>query len=997
MRKTFIVAVVLCLSALCARAQFYTHGSDPSNLKWYSTETPYYKIIYPEGTDSLARVYGRLLEQFRAPMGHTIGTTPGDLPKGKKLPVILHTHNPYSNGSVAWAPRRMDIFTLPEAYGSDPTPWEIQLAAHEPRHQAQLQYGYEGLFKYGTWLFGEGFNPVVWALYLDGPLGEGDAVAAETGLAAGGRARTADFLNYFRVAYDNGDWRTWNRWRLGSFKYYTPDYYKIGYMTVAGARVFGEDPMAIRTVMDRSLNKPWKIAPYSFMAGKNYRQYAEKFNAIWQEEDAARAPYIPSERLSEKERFPVFHTGVTAMDGTLYMIRNGFTRNTELVAWKDGEWTTIMPFSSNSSAVYADQAHGRLYWSETVSDIRWDLEGRSIIRYYDTRKEAAADLTHEGRLYNPNPSPDGYSLAVAEYPVTGGSAAVIISTADGRQEARYPAPSGVQVVEATWLDRDLFALCLEDGGYSIRRVGTWDKVFGPVLAKMCNIGSTDDGRLEFVSDASGVNELYYYRPGDADMVQVTSTRYGANEFALDGDYLYYVSQTLDGYAFMRTPGDSLAFRTVPASTVHTYPVEDAITAQENTRGAVDFNMPVEFSPAKRYRKLPHLMKFHTWLPLYVDYDAVKNASFDFSYDNVSIGATAFFQNDLGTMSGAIGYALHPDPDKDKAWRNALHAKLTYTGLYPVIEGSLDIGDHAARLYQLVEYNAFGQTKLSAVRSSLDYPIVSASVKAYVPLSFSKGGVMYGFTPQARYSVSNNYFTTSSIVFDAPAGVFKDLPARYFFRGFKRGENYVMQSLSASVRGYVMLPRTHSRVYPRWGIGAEAGGYVRLGLQNLFAPDVYGYVYGYTPGLYQTHGLKLTALVQKLLWGEGTAFADSYANTTPRGFGSAASSAVTSENNPLQWKVTADYAMPFTIGGDLSLMPVLYIHNFVATPHFDFTGLGKSNLWSVGADLAAKIAYVFPVAIDMTLGVSFDMLGGTWYGHTGQTRNWYVGPVFDMSF
>ena len=80
----------MCLSALCARAQFYTHGSDPSNLKWYSTETPYYKIIYPEGTDSLARVYGRLLEQFRAPMGHTIGTTPGGLPKGKKLPVILH-------------------------------------------------------------------------------------------------------------------------------------------------------------------------------------------------------------------------------------------------------------------------------------------------------------------------------------------------------------------------------------------------------------------------------------------------------------------------------------------------------------------------------------------------------------------------------------------------------------------------------------------------------------------------------------------------------------------------------------------------------------------------------------------------------------------------------------------------------------------------------------------------------------------------------------------
>ena len=235
MRKTFITAALLCLSALCARAQFFTHGSDPSNLRWYSTETPYYKLIYPEGADSLARVYGRLLEQFREPIGHSAGTTPGAILK--KMPVVLHTHNPYSNGSVGWAPKRMDMFTVPEPYGADPVPWEVQLTAHEPRHQAQMQYAYDGWFKYGTWLIGDGFSPLVWALYLDWAMGEGDAVVAETGLTTGTRARTADFLNYFRVAYDSGDWRTWNRWRYGSFKYYAPDHYRIGYMTVAGARV----------------------------------------------------------------------------------------------------------------------------------------------------------------------------------------------------------------------------------------------------------------------------------------------------------------------------------------------------------------------------------------------------------------------------------------------------------------------------------------------------------------------------------------------------------------------------------------------------------------------------------------------------------------------------------------------------------------------------------------------------------------------------------------
>ena len=46
----------------------------------------------------------------------------------------------------------------------------------------------------------------------------------ETGLWNGTRARTADFLNYYRVALDQGDYRNWFRWRYDSFKHYTPDH-----------------------------------------------------------------------------------------------------------------------------------------------------------------------------------------------------------------------------------------------------------------------------------------------------------------------------------------------------------------------------------------------------------------------------------------------------------------------------------------------------------------------------------------------------------------------------------------------------------------------------------------------------------------------------------------------------------------------------------------------------------------------------------------------------
>ena len=995
MRKTVLSAVVILLTAISSRAQFYTQGSDPSYLKWYSTETPYYKIIYPQGADSLARVYGRLLEQFRVPMGNTIGITPGDGQR-TKMPVILHTHNVYSNGSVAWAPRRVDLFTLPDPYGSDPTPWEIQLVSHEPRHQAQLQYGYEKGFKIGTWLFGEGFNPVLWARYLDGPLGEGDAVAAETGLAAGTRARTADFLNYFRVAYDQGDFRTWNRWRLGSFKHYVPDYYTIGYMTIAGERVFGNNAMATRKLLDHNHKAPLDFAQYSFKAGKNFRKYAEQFNAVWQEEDAARAPFMPEERISPKEAFPVMYSSVTSMNGVIYALRSGYTHTDEMVRFVNGKWVKEMPFASQTSSLAPDQDRCRFYWSETLPHPRWQLDGKSIIRYYDTIRHKIFDLTKNGRYYNPRPSHDGQLLAVAEYPVEGGSAAVLLSTFDGEVVSRFPAPAGVQATYLGWLGDQLYALAIEDGGgalYSISVAGEWKRIIGPVPAKMIELSGEGDC-LEWTSDASGVNEFYQYYPSSGRLVKVTNTRYGAKEFCMEGGYLYYTTMSLDGEHVARTPVSDLPMVAVKADEFHRYKVEDALTAQENAIGAVDLSMPVAFTDPIPYRKLAHPLKFHTWLPLYVDYDAVENDTFDISYEYVSPGLSAFFQNDLGTFSGELGYAIHPNPDHDKSWRNALHARLTYTGLYPVFEASFDIGDRAARQYRLGEYDLWGKTARASSGGLRDVPSLTASLRAYVPLSYRKGGLLYGITPQLRYTVSNNLYNTAPILYKAPDALFVDLPTSFGFVGFGEGQYNFIHNASASLRGYFMLPRPHNRVYPKLGIGAEIGGYIRPGLMDIFKPITYGYVYGYLPGLYKTHGLKLTAMKQQQM--NDAYFPDITLNTLPRGFDSSISSIIAASNSS-QWRITADYAMPFCIRGDISLMPIFYIRNFVLTPHFDYTGFSEGNLWSAGIDIAANMGYVIAFAFDATIGLSFSYLGGTWFGNTGLRLPFNIGPVFEVDF
>ena len=444
----------------------------------------------------------------------------------------------------------------------------------------------------------------------------------------------------------------------------------------------------------------------------------------------------------------------------------------------------------------------------------------------------------------------------------------------------------------------------------------------------------------------------------------------------------------------RMPVDNLHPREVQYADIHRYFLADAMTEQEQTLGpAPDLTSAVPMSAPKRYYKWAHPLRLHSWLPLYVNYDSVMESSMDLSYKTASIGLSGFFQNTLGTVSGMVGYSLHRSPDEPACWRNAVHAKLVYKGLYPVFEASVDVGDRRSRQYFVNRfYNGNGYS-LSTGTFLHDAPLVEASFRAYVPLSFRRHGVNYGIIPQVRYAITNNGMATDPVVWN-PRGYFQGLPTRLYISDTGGDASVLMQRLSMSVRGYAMLPTAENAVYPRLGIGAELGGNFRPGLGQLFTPNAYAYLYGYLPGLWRTQGLRLTALLQRQFRTEELIFGELSANTLPRGFDDEIGPIV-AQGNPLQWKVTADYAIPIYVG-DINIPGLAYIKNFVLTPHGDYTGLSNGNLWSAGADLTAEMAKLI-LPFDSSLGVSFSWLGGSWYEKTGQERPWSVELVFDMDF
>ena len=145
----------------------------------------------------------------------------------------------------------------------------------------------------------------------------------------------------------------------------------------------------------------------------------------------------------------------------------------------------------------------------------------------------------------------------------------------------------------------------------------------------------------------------------------------------------------------------------------------------------------------------------------------------------------------------------------------------------------------------------------------------------------------------------------------------------------------------------MLSTPNSAVYPKWGIGVEAGASGNLESSAYLAPMGYGYVYGYVPGIVPAQGLKLTAMAQTKL-SQKAIFGQAAVNIMPRGMSRNTSLLQQlSVGNNLLTRVTADYAIPIYIG-DVSIAGgLVYIKRLTLTPHFDYMFIGRNTPTKVG--------------------------------------------------
>ena len=586
---TFCVMVfVLAGTAPNARAE-----SDPA-LRWYSIQTPHFRITYHSGLEQVAQHVANVAESIYGTMSVSVGWVPSELTE-----IALTDVNETANGSAGALPYNALhlLVTAPEDMSplGDVDDWYLELVTHEYTHILHTDH-IRGLPALVNAVLGKTLAPNQvqprWIL-------EGLAVYEESARTSAGRVRNSQWDMWMRadvladnIASIDQVSNVVRRWPQGNI------YYLYGsYFTNWIAQTYGEE--ALRKMAD---DYGKQIIPWGFnrsirrATGSTFvdmyprwidsmkKQYGDQAAAvrakglregarITHHGQIARYPrWIPANAWPEYAGGLLYYRedehlrpGLWAMpvkrDATGAVIGTKKSEaDAESIARTDGE--SVSSFTPDGGVVFGAQEFYK------------DVYAFSDLERLDRGKKSSFGLPDGGRVRltvgmraaDPAVSPDGRRVAFAINQHGTRSLHIADLVDDGIENARelVPAnfmeqaftprwsPDGTHVAYSVW----------KVGGYrDIRYVDVRDGTFRDLTNDRAVDGAPSfsaDGRLlYFHSDRTGISNIYALELATGRLRQVTNVLIGAYmaEPSPDGKTLAYVGYTTAGFDLFAMPID----------------------------------------------------------------------------------------------------------------------------------------------------------------------------------------------------------------------------------------------------------------------------------------------------------------------------------------------------------------------------------------------------------------------------------------------------------
>jgi len=662
-------------------AQYYNTGQDPASLKWLQIKTDRFTVIYPKS-------YGDAGIDFARSLDNAYSKLVSLYPEKKfRIPVIIHNYTTGSNGYVAWAPSRMEIYPTPEQ-NSIPLDPNTQLAIHELTHVVQMESLNRGFTKAMSYIAGQQFTGIVSSLLPMWFL-EGDAVFSESALTPSGRGRTPSFQKQLKaLMIEKGSVYKYDKTVNGSFRDFVPDHYEYGYQIAAWSYTRYNGDMW-KKALKLTAGAPFLLNPVNLSLRKSeiltkkrlFRETFDTLKTLWKADDVGSGSELYETLNPPKgKKYINYYSPVIAGNDSIIAVKTSLGDIPSFVLIRPSEKSEEkIHIPGYGYPWYISYGRGKLVWVEKHSDPRWENRNWSVIKVLDLRARTTHQLTGKTRYMSASVSPDGNYIAAVENTIDNRNNLQILDAWNGYKLHVVQAPGNASLQRPQWdaSGKTLTVIYLTEQGEGILKFSMTDKTWQTLIeAGYDDIQSTflRNDSLFFVSSRSGTDNIYLSKP-DKSVVPLTQSKFGISDLNLSGYMLLFSDYS--------SSGNNISYTTLPTAKVNSgiknnrssYLINRFKPVISGSKSVSDYI----YSPVP-YAKWRNLFRFHSWMPFYADIEKIQD-------DPTSIrpGFTLMSQNNLSTLISSFGYEYSDQ-------RHKFHAGIKWLGWYPVFESRIDYGN-----------------------------------------------------------------------------------------------------------------------------------------------------------------------------------------------------------------------------------------------------------------------------------------------------------------
>ncbi len=758
MKRSFVLTLFLCF-LWHGFTQYYDNGTEPFSTNWQQIKTDYFQIIFPKEYEEQAQAFAAKMDYAYDFVVKSMQSNP------RRLSVIIHTQTANSNGMVAWAPRRMELWTTPSQgavnYAQE---WMEQLIIHETRHFVQENKMNQGFTKVLKIILGEQAEMIPLGLMTRQWFMEGDAVVTETALSHAGRGRMPDFEKGLRALTLEKGKQSYEVAHLGSYRYDVPNHYEVGYHTVAVNRLYRDSALFDHKMSEigrwstwRGLRDNRKIQYYGFAI--------DLLEKKWQQQDSL-LEKTPFENILPDSEDYNSYTFLQEDGGKLYAAKHSLSQIPSIVEIDTAGHERSIFQRGWASEYHFDVQSGKLLFTDLLPDKRWEQRSFADIFVVDILSGKQKRLTRRKVMQAPSFNSHADKIVAQQIDGNGLYTLEILSAKDGSVLEQIPNPDNQFYFSPRWSNdeskilyvgqkkdkKSLRYYDLEKKQEIVLVEGTYESLQNPLWK---------GDSIYFTASHSGINNIYVCNAATKDVRRISSARFGADYATLCGESLYFTNYTSDGYRPVQHLSSPKAGEPLDKVCNTSLGLGDKLTEQEG--GIIDFSLtPKKTYEVKNYARLTHLFHIHSWCPFIALDDDLDASSFD-TNEGLHPAFSLLSQNKLSTSFLSASYDGNPARSAEK-----FKIAYNYNGFYPKLSLDLSWGDFTALMPALLP-TAMGY---STSYQAFDATVFSLRPSIYLPLSYKRGVYALYFSYHffgeyisrrvPQYNNYNDYYFTKGI-------------------------------------------------------------------------------------------------------------------------------------------------------------------------------------------------------------------------------------------